>query len=62
MSTFSEGRILQFELDPGTRGTAVDMGVFLEGYPTMVDLQFGPDGYLYVLTINAVYRIKPVET
>jgi len=62
MSTFNEGRILQFALDRGTRNTAVDMGVFLEGYPTMVDLQFGPDGSLYVLTINAVYRIKPVET
>ncbi len=62
MSTFSEGRILQFALDQNTRITAVEMGVFLEGYPTIVDLQFGPDGYLYALTIQALYRIKPAET
>jgi hypothetical protein len=37
------------------------MGVFLEGYPTIVDLQFGPEGDLYVLTIQALYRIKVVE-
>lgn len=62
MSMFSEGRIVQFELDQDTRSTAVGMGVFLEGYPTIVDLQFGPGGYLYVLTIQALYRIKPIET
>ncbi|WP_143301880.1 PQQ-dependent sugar dehydrogenase [Candidatus Entotheonella palauensis] len=62
MSLFSEGRIVQFALDSDTRSTAVGMGVFLEGYPTIVDLQFGPDGYLYVLTIQALYRMKPVET
>jgi hypothetical protein len=32
-----------------------------EGYPTIVDLQFGPEGDLYVLTIQALYRIKVVE-
>ena len=62
MSSFNEGRIFQFELDRGTRSTAVRMGAFLEGYPTIVDLQFGPDGHLYVLTLNALYRIKSVET
>jgi glucose/arabinose dehydrogenase len=62
MGAFSEGRILQFALDPATRSRAVGMGVFLEGYPTIVDLQFGPHGELYVLTIQALYRIKPVET
>ncbi len=61
MSAFNEGRILQFALDQDTRSRAVDMGVFLEGYPTIVDLQFGPDGHLYILTIQALYRIKPVE-
>jgi glucose/arabinose dehydrogenase len=61
MGTFSEGRILQFELDQNTRSTAMSMGVFLEGYPTIVDLQFGPEGDLYVLTIQALYRIKVVE-
>ena len=62
MSTFSEGRILQFELDRDTRQTATSMGVFLEAYPTIVDLQFGPEGDLYVLTIQALYRLKAVET
>jgi hypothetical protein len=62
MSTFSEGRILQFELDQDTRKTATGMGVFLEAYPTIVDLQFGPEGDLYVLTIQALYRLKVIET
>jgi glucose/arabinose dehydrogenase len=62
MSTFSEGRILQFALDQETRKTATSMGVFLEAYPTIVDLQFGPEGDLYVLTIQALYRLKAVET
>ncbi len=61
MSTFTEGRIWQFALDPNTRSTAVEMGVFLEGYPAMVDLQFGPDGHLYILTMQALYRVKPTE-
>ena len=60
MSTFNAGRILQFQLAPETRSAAVEMGTFLEGYPTIVDLQVGPDGNLYVLTIQALYRIKPV--
>lgn len=62
MSAFNEGRILQFQLDPATRTSAVGMGVFLEGAPPIVDLQFGPDGDLYVLTIQALYRIKPAES
>ncbi len=62
MSAFNEGRILQFELDQGTRTSAVGMGVFLEGSPPIVDLQFGPDGDLYVLTIQALYRIKLAQS
>lgn len=62
MSSFSEGRILQFALEPNTRRTATGVGVFLEGYPGIVDLQFGPDGHLYILTFQALYRIKPIET
>ncbi len=59
MAAFNEGRILQFALDQATRTAAVGMGVFLEGFPPIVDLQFGPNGDLYALTIQALYRIKP---
>ena len=62
MSTFNAGRILQFELAPDSRNAAVAMGTLLEGYPTIVDLQAGPDGNLYVLTIQALYRIKAIGT
>jgi hypothetical protein len=61
MSTFGPGQILQFALDNATRSTAVGIGPFVEGLPNIVDLQFGADGHLYVLTISALYRIDPVS-
>ena len=62
MSTFGKGQVLQFALDNATRSTAVGIGPFVEGLPNLVDLQFGADGRLYVLTIRALYRIEPVSS
>ena len=34
--------------------------IFGKGFGTITDLQLGPDGYLYVLTIGGtIYRIVP---
>jgi hypothetical protein len=61
MSAFGLGQVLQFALDNTTHSTAVGIGPFVEGLPNIVDLQFGADGHLYVLTIRALYRIDPVS-
>jgi len=54
------GRVLQFALDHTTRNTVVDLGTFLEGLPNLVDMQLDADGRLYLLTIQALYRVDPL--
>jgi glucose/arabinose dehydrogenase len=61
MSSFVKGEILQFTLDDMTRDTLVGIGTFVSGLTNIVDLQFDPEGRLYVLTINALYRVDAVS-
>jgi glucose/arabinose dehydrogenase len=61
LSAFGKGQILQFALDTTTRSTVTGIGTFLTSLPNIVDMQFGPDGRLFVLTINALYRVDPVS-
>lgn len=60
MSSFGQGRVYQFSLDDTTRRIALGIGSFVDGLPNIVDLQFGADGRLYILTIKALYRVDPV--
>jgi glucose/arabinose dehydrogenase len=62
MSAFGQGQVLQFALDPATRSTVVGIGPFVSGLPGIVDLQFGADDRLYVLTVKALYRLDPVAS
>jgi glucose/arabinose dehydrogenase len=61
MSTFGQGHILQFTLDETRHSIITGIGTFLEGLSNIVDLQFDANGRLYVLTINALYRVDPVS-
>ena len=50
------------ELDNGKMGfESMDEILFGEGFGCITDIEFGPDGYLYVVSIsdNAIYRILP---
>jgi hypothetical protein len=44
-----------------TRDTGIEDIVFAEGFGGITDLEVGPDGYLYVVSLGhgAVYRILP---
>src|SRR5829696_8316639 len=71
------GRIYHFELNKDrtelvleglladkvaeTRDTGIENIVFAEGFGGMSDLEVGPDGYLYVVSLGhgAIYRILP---
>ena len=59
MTSFGQGRILQFAMDKANRRIATGIGTFIEGLSRIVDLQFGPDGRLYVLTTDSLYRLDP---
>ncbi len=61
MSAFGQGRVLQFSLDAPSRSRIVGQGTFIEGLSRIVDLQFGADRRLYVLTTEALYRVDPVK-
>lgn len=61
MSEFVRGQVRQFSLDETIRSHPVGTGMFVEDVAGVVDLQFGPDGKLYILTINALYRVDPVS-
>jgi glucose/arabinose dehydrogenase len=61
MSSFVRGEILQFALDDMTRNTLVGKGTFIGGLNNIVDLQFDPQGRLYILTINTLYRVDTVS-
>jgi hypothetical protein len=61
MGTFGQGRVFQFTLDETRHSIVTGIGTFLEGLANIVDLQFDADGRLYVLTINALYRVDPVS-
>ena len=39
----------------------LDDVIFAKGFNGIVDLQVGPDGYLYVLSNGSIYRIIPVN-
>jgi glucose/arabinose dehydrogenase len=58
MTAFGQGRILQFTLDRAT-GIATGLGTWVKGLTRLVDLQFAPDGNLYALTTDRLYRIEP---
>ena len=56
---FNTGRILQLELD-ATRTRVVRTGTFAEGLAGgITDLELGPDGRLYALTLTHLYRLDP---
>ncbi|HZC50262.1 MAG TPA: hypothetical protein VE244_14515, partial [Nitrososphaeraceae archaeon] len=44
-----------------TRDTGIEDVVFAEGFGGISDLEVGPDGYLYVVSLGngAIYRIIP---
>lgn len=33
--------------------------IFAQGFPGIVDLQVGPDGYLYTISDKNIFRIRP---
>jgi glucose/arabinose dehydrogenase len=35
--------------------------IFAQGFPGIVDLQAGPDGYLYIISDKNIFRIRPVD-
>ena len=56
---FNTGRVLQLELD-ATRTRVVRAGTFAEGLAGgITDLELGPDGRLYALTLTHLYRLDP---
>ncbi len=59
---YGSERVRQFTLDKRTRHTAVGIGTFLEGLTGIVDLQFGADGRLYILTMAGLYRVEALST
>lgn len=58
MGEYGMERVSQFALDQSTRQRAVGMGPFAEGLPGVVDLQFGVDERLYILTMAALYVVQ----
>lgn len=52
------GRVHQLAVD-SEREIATGFGLFVEGLPLITDLAQDPDGRIYVLTLNALYRIDP---
>ena len=54
---FAASRVQQFALDADTRAQAVGQGTFLDGIRSIVDMQFDATGRLYILTIQALYRV-----
>ena len=56
---FNTGEILQLELD-ATRTRVVRAGTFAKGLAGgITDLEIGPDGRLYALTLTHLYRLDP---
>lgn len=43
-------------------GESVDSVIFGTGFAGIVDLETGPDGYLYVLAYSTIYRIRPATS
>jgi hypothetical protein len=35
--------------------------IFAQGFPGIVDLQVGPDGYLYIISDKNIFRIRPLN-
>ena len=58
MGEYGTESIRQLVLDEQTRRRAVGVGAFLEGLTGIVDLQFGADGRLYILTMSALHRVE----
>ncbi|MDH3603599.1 MAG: hypothetical protein OEU26_28640, partial [Candidatus Tectomicrobia bacterium] len=56
---FVETGVRQFTLDDATRSLATGHGFFLDKIVTTVDMQFDATGRLYILTMNALYRVDP---
>ena len=56
---FVETGVRQFTLDAATMSLATGHGFFLDDISTTVDMQFDVTGRLYMLTINALYRVDP---
>ncbi|HET9332196.1 MAG TPA: PQQ-dependent sugar dehydrogenase [Gemmatimonadota bacterium] len=56
---YNTGEILQLELD-ATRTRVTRAGTFADGFAGgITDLELGPDGRLYVLTLTHLYRLDP---
>jgi hypothetical protein len=43
------------------RSEEVEDVIFAQGFPGIVDLQVGPDGYLYIISDKNIFRIRPVD-
>jgi glucose/arabinose dehydrogenase len=56
---FVETGVRQFTLDAATMSRATGYGFFLDDISTTVDMQFDATGRLYILTMNALYRVDP---
>jgi hypothetical protein len=56
---FVETGVRQFTLDAATMSRATGHGFFLDDISTTVDMQFDATGRLYILTMNALYRVDP---
>jgi len=55
-------RVRQFSLPERTQHSGLGVGEFLGGLSGIVDLQFGADGRLYILTTSALHRVEVAST
>lgn len=57
LGQYMESGVRQFTLDAATMSLATGYGFFLNDIAATVDMQFDATGRLYILTINALYRV-----
>jgi hypothetical protein len=57
LEQYMEAGVRQFALDAATLSLATGHGFFLNDIAAIVDMQFDASGRLYILTINALYRV-----
>ena len=57
LGQFMEAGVRQFALDAATMSLVTGHGFFLNDIAATVDMQFDASGRLYILAINALYRV-----
>jgi glucose/arabinose dehydrogenase len=62
MCAYNLGRMVRLKLnEDGTKVLGGDMRYELGRARCAADIEAGPDGYIYILDINAMYRLVPTD-